>query len=63
VNDDRSTVKVTVEVRNANGKDTDVSVKEFIRWGNDIPALIDKTAKEASALAYKHLGSTVDRTR
>jgi hypothetical protein len=59
----RATVKVTVEVVNANGKDTAVSVKEFIRWGDDIPKLIDKTATEAATLAYNHLGSIVDRTR
>lgn len=48
-----STVEVRIIVKNANGKDADVTVKDFIRLGNSIPEKINVVAAEAAALAYQ----------
>jgi hypothetical protein len=57
------TVEVIIRIRNANGKDSDVSVKDKIRWGDDIPKRIDAVASEAATLAWDKRGNVVDRTR
>lgn len=50
-----STVFVQVIVRDANGEDANVVVKDFIRAGETIPLRIGVVAAEAAALAQQDL--------
>ena len=50
-----STVEVRIIVRDANGEDSDVTVRDFIKLGDLIPEKINVVAAEAAALANEGL--------